>query len=80
MFTILGDIDGLPTSGAILYATDATVSIGVGPVLSFAAGLVSSVSCVMAKRAEDKRDEGQAKTTELSSTIARGLEDEKTRR
>jgi len=80
VFTILGQIDGLPIFGAILYATDATVSIGVGPVLSFAAGLVSSVSCVMAKRAEDKRDEGQAKTTEPSSTVVRGLEDEKTRR
>ncbi len=80
VFTILGGIDGLPINTAILYATDATVSIGVGPVLSFAAGLVSSVSCVMAKRAEDKRDEGQAKTTEPGSTIVRGLEDEKTRR
>jgi hypothetical protein len=80
VFTILGGIDGLPISGAYLYATDATVSIGVGPVLSLAAGLVSSVSCVMAKRAEDKRDEGQAKTTEPGSTIARALEDEKTRR
>lgn len=80
VFTIIGQIDSLPINTAILYATDATVSIGVGPVLSFAAGLVSSVSCVMAKRAEDKRDEGQAKATESSSTIVRGLEDEKTRR
>ncbi len=80
VFAIVGQIDSLPINTAILYATDATVSIGVGPVLSFAAGLVSSVSCVMAKRAEDKRDEGQAKTTEPSSTIVRGLEDEKTRR
>jgi len=80
VFAILGQIDTLPIDGAVLYATDATVSIGVGPVLSLAAGLVSSVSCVMAKRAEDKRDEGQAKTTEPSSTIIRRLEDEKTRR
>ena len=80
VFAIIGQIDTLPIDGAVLYATDATVSIGVGPVLSLAAGLVSSVSCVMAKRAEDKRDEGHAKITEPGSTVVRALEDEKTRR
>ncbi len=76
VFTIRGQIDSLPIDICILYATDATISIGVGPVVSLAGGLVSSASCVMAKRAENKRDEGQAKTAERSSTIVRGLEDE----
>ena len=47
VFTILGQIDDLVINTAILYESNASVTLGPGPIVSLMGGLVSVIAGVM---------------------------------